>query len=262
MKAKTAPKSKYLYLLPNLFTFGSLFAGFYAIVMLTGMNASNKSSVVFAASIALLLAAVCDLLDGRVARMTGTQSEFGFQMDSLADLVSFGVAPSVLVYKWALEPFGMVGVFAAAAFASCGAARLARFNVMESKPKKKEGPSRFFQGLPIPVSAATLISIIMLHSQSVEVVTAESGIGMACLALVLSFLMVSNFRFRTFKDLRLNPQSISVLVILSSVIGVSMYLYGLSVALVLFFSTFVTYGLITEIFSVFTRVLQAARASK
>lgn len=137
-----------IYLLPNLFTTAALFAGFYAIVQ--AMNGNFAYS-----AIAIFVAMVFDGLDGRVARMTHTQSEFGAQYDSLSDMVSFGVAPALVVYEWALRDLGKIGWIAAFIFCACAALRLARFNVMIAVVDK-----RFFQGLPSPAAAALVAGMI------------------------------------------------------------------------------------------------------
>ena len=130
---------KAMFVLPNLFTCSSIFLGFYAMTLCVGDPSPAQLNQ---AALAIFFAIFFDAFDGRVARMTKTQSEFGVELDSLADVMSFGAAPALLVYKWALAPFGFVGLLLSFAFATCGALRLARFNVLAHRGDK--APSRFF----------------------------------------------------------------------------------------------------------------------
>jgi CDP-diacylglycerol---serine O-phosphatidyltransferase len=182
-----------IYLLPNLFTTGALFAGFYAIVAAISLDFTD-------AVIAIFVAGVLDGLDGRVARLTNTQSEFGVQYDSLSDLVSFGVAPALVLYIWSLSSlkeygpaWGKVGWAAAFIFAACGALRLARFNTQVGVADK-----RYFQGLAIPAAAGLAMSYLWfvldwgLSGAEVQFVTPFVAVG-------AGLLMVSRFRYFSFK---------------------------------------------------------------
>jgi len=176
-----------IYLLPNLFTTGALFAGFYAIVQ--AMNGHYEHSAV-----AIFIAMVLDGLDGRVARLTHTQSEFGAEYDSLSDMVSFGVAPSLVVYEWALKGLGKWGWFAAFIYCAATALRLARFNTNIDVVDK-----RYFQGLPSPAAAALIAGFVwVMHDYDV------SGDSIhwyaAVLAVFAGLSMVSNLPFYSFKD--------------------------------------------------------------
>ena len=142
---------KGVYVLPSLITTGGLFAGFYSVI------ASLRGDF-FVAAVAILVANVCDILDGRIARLTHTTSRFGIEYDSLADLVAFGVAPGILVYRWALEPWGSWGWLAASLYVTCGALRLARFNIQYDSAEK-----RHFSGLPIPAAAEVIASTVLLY---------------------------------------------------------------------------------------------------
>src|SRR3954471_2423525 len=130
---------KLMFVLPNLFTVSSIFCGFYALTLCAG---AATPAQLYQAALAIFFAMFFDGIDGRVARLTRTQSDFGVELDSLADVMSFGMAPALLVYKWALAPLGFAGIFLAFAFATCGALRLARFNVMAHR--KVPGSSQFF----------------------------------------------------------------------------------------------------------------------
>jgi CDP-diacylglycerol--serine O-phosphatidyltransferase len=186
-------------ILPSLFTTGNLFLGFWSIVKTLDGR--------FAEAAPLLGGAVIlDMLDGRIARLTNTQSEFGAQLDSLADAVSFGVAPALLAYCWALEAIPRAGWPAAFLFLACGVLRLARFNV-----QRHVVDARFFVGLPIPAGAAQVGAIVFAFPDP----PAERWTALLVLVLVvaLAFLMVSTFRYRSFKgvDLRRRRSYISVL---------------------------------------------------
>lgn len=176
-----------IYLVPNFVTTANMFCGFYSII------ASVKHDFLVA-SWAIMAAGIFDMLDGRIARLAKATSQFGVEYDSLSDLISFGVAPSVLIYLWALEPYDRLGLLAAFLFMTCGALRLARFNVNSS-----ELPKKYFQGLPIPM-AAGMIATFVIFSQTVELMTSRQGIVLF-LTLSMASLMVSTIRFPSFKDL-------------------------------------------------------------
>ncbi|MEZ5528858.1 MAG: CDP-diacylglycerol--serine O-phosphatidyltransferase [Porticoccaceae bacterium] len=182
-------RHKGIYLLPNLFTTGALFAGFYAI--LAGMDGKFE-----AAAIAIFVAMIFDGLDGRVARLTNTSSEFGVQYDSLSDMVSFGVAPAVVAFSWMLNELGRVGWAAAFIYASCAALRLARFNTQVDVVDK-----RYFIGIASPTAAALVAGLVWSGYD------AEPSSQLAVLAALVTalsgLLMVSNFRYHSFKGLDL-----------------------------------------------------------
>lgn len=176
-----------VYFLPNLFTTGALFAGFYAIV--SAMHGSFAS-----AAIAIFVAMALDGLDGRVARLTNTSSAFGEQYDSLADMVSFGLAPALVMFSWALSDIGKLGWAAAFIFAACAALRLARFNTQIGKVDKK-----YFVGLASPPAAAIIASIVWSgHSGEVA---APAAVVAALVTAIAGLLMVSNVRYYSFKDI-------------------------------------------------------------
>lgn len=200
---------KTLFLLPNLITLASIFCGFQSI--LRSARATSEDDF-HRAALLIIFAMFFDTLDGRVARMTKTQSAFGLQIDSLADVVSFGVAPSILVYQWTLHRFDTVGLAAAFLFTACGAIRLARFNVLatgeDGKPSK---PSKYIVGLPIPGAAGILVSIVVAnHAAAGAIGGAEYAAAILGTTVVLSLLMVSTIRFRSFKDLKLNVRTMAL----------------------------------------------------
>jgi len=197
---------KAMFVLPNLFTCSSIFLGFYAMTLCAGDASPAELNQ---AALSIFFAIFFDAFDGRVARMTKTQSDFGVELDSLADVISFGAAPALLVYKWALAPLGILGFFLSFAFAACGALRLARFNVLAQRGEK--GSSRFFVGLPIPLAAGTIVSIVIAHYRAFGSITdASTRLPIAVVVALLSFLMVSTVRYRTFKDVHLSPKSLAL----------------------------------------------------
>ncbi len=179
-----------VFLLPNLITTGSLFAGFYAIV-------AAMDGRFYAAAWAVFVALVMDGLDGRIARLTHSTSSFGVQYDSLADLVSFGVAPALLVYLWALKPYKQFGWVAAFLFVVCGALRLARYNVQQGS-----FDPRYFNGLPIP-SAAMMIATSIAFYYEIGEWAPERHVFILVMIYLLSFLMVSNVKYISFKKVEL-----------------------------------------------------------
>ncbi len=199
---------KTLFLLPNIITLSSIFCGFDSI-RISG-EATNNNDDYFRASLMLVFALFFDMLDGRVARLTKTQSAFGLQIDSLADVISFGVAPALLVYKWSLHQLGTVGFVCSFLFAAAGAVRLARFNVLSmgenGAPTK---PGKYIVGLPVPGAAGILVSLI-LADNTLHLAGPKYLYAMAGLTVFLSFLMVSTIKFRSFKDLRLNVRTFAL----------------------------------------------------
>ena len=187
---KRSIRRRGIYLLPNLFTTGALFSGFYAIT--SAMGGRYETAV-----IAIFVAMVLDGLDGRVARLTNTQSEFGVQYDSLSDMVSFGAAPALVMYLWAFSSMGKLGLFAAFVHMAGGALRLARFNTQVETADR-----RYFQGLPSPAAAAILAGFIWINLEygyDVQILKYPALI----LTVSTGLLMVSNFRYFSFKGIDL-----------------------------------------------------------
>ena len=178
-------------LLPNLITSASLFGGFYSIIASLDGNYER-------AAIAIIISAVLDGLDGRIARLTGSSSKFGVEYDSLADLVAFGLAPGVLVFTWALRPFGRYGWLAAFLYVVCGALRLARFNVQITTIESKR-----FNGLPIPAAAAMVCTAVLMFFHIGRGEEMVKHVTVLILIYALAFLMISNVKFYSFKEL--NP---------------------------------------------------------
>ncbi|MCP8688481.1 CDP-diacylglycerol--serine O-phosphatidyltransferase [Marinobacterium sp. OS208] len=181
------PRSRGIYLLPNLFTTGALFSGFYAVI--AGMNGDFVN-----AAIAIFVAMVLDGLDGRVARMTNTSSQFGAEYDSLSDMVSFGVAPALVAFTWALDTVGKIGWFAAFIYVACAALRLARFNTQIGSVDKK-----YFIGLPSPAAAAAVAGLVWACSEF-EVEPGPLAYVVAAFVACCGLLMVSNVLYYSFKE--------------------------------------------------------------
>lgn len=177
-----------IYLLPNLFTTGAMFAGFYAIA--SAINGRFET-----AAISMFIAMVLDGLDGRIARLTNTQSEFGVQYDSLSDMVSFGAAPAIVMYLWTLSSMGQVGLFAAFVHMAGGALRLARFNTQVEVADK-----RYFQGLPSPAAAAILAGGLWFCVENNYDVENFKYLVLIT-TITTGLLMVSNFRYSSFKEI-------------------------------------------------------------
>lgn len=206
------PRRKGIYILPNLFTLAALFGGFYAIVM-----AMNQRFDL--AAVGVFCAMVLDSLDGRVARMTNTQSAFGEQMDSLSDMVSFGAAPALIMYEWALQGLGKAGWIAAFVYCACAALRLARFNTNIGVVDK-----RFFQGLPSPAAAALVTGFIWLLDD-MGWTGARDIPGLAWTAfgvtLYAGLTMVTNVPFYSFKDVSFK-RSVPFIVIVAIALGIAL----------------------------------------
>jgi CDP-diacylglycerol---serine O-phosphatidyltransferase len=177
-----------VYLLPSLFTVGNLFCGYACVAH--AMRGELATAAPF-----IGIAVVLDMLDGRIARLTGTTSAFGREFDSLADIVSFGMAPALLVFRWGLEPLGSLGWAAGFVFVSAGAIRLARFNIQATTDK------RYFVGLPIPAAAAVPAATVYMYPYALN--DYVSALPALALMLVPAMLMVSTIRFRSFKTIDL-----------------------------------------------------------
>jgi CDP-diacylglycerol--serine O-phosphatidyltransferase len=206
-----------VYILPSILSIGNLFCGFYAIIAIYKHDYSK-------AALAIIIALVVDFLDGAVARIAKATSDFGVELDSLADLVSFGVAPGMLAYVFAMKPFGRIGWLAAFLFAACGALRLARFNVQSKKLDK-----RYFVGLPIPAAAGVVASCVLFlgESPSLEIFNYQvlspevTSALMVVLVAITAFLMVSKIRYRSLKEIdisRRHPFTILISLLLAMLI--------------------------------------------
>lgn len=191
-----------IYLLPNLFTTAGLFAGFYAIVAATKTHFD-------AAAIAMYVAMIMDALDGRIARLTNTQSDFGKEYDSLSDMVAFGLAPALVIYQWALLGLGKLGWLAAFIYTAGAALRLARFNVQQAVANK-----RYFRGLASPAAAGVVGGIVWVGDDFGLRDSTGITVLAAVMTVAVALLMVSNIRYRSFKDLDLRNRVPFVAVLL------------------------------------------------
>jgi CDP-diacylglycerol--serine O-phosphatidyltransferase len=223
------PRRKGIYILPNLFTLAALFGGFYAIVMAMNGRFENAAIGVFAA-------AVLDSLDGRVARMTNTQSAFGEQMDSLSDMVSFGAAPALIVYVWALKGLDKLGWIAAFVYCAGAALRLARFNTNIGVVDK-----RWFQGLPSPAAAALVVGLVWVMDDAGWSPPSERWLTWLAFGFTLyaGLTMVTNVPFYSFKDVSFK-KTVPFIVIVAIALGIA--IINLHPPLVLF-TLFAIYGL-------------------
>jgi CDP-diacylglycerol--serine O-phosphatidyltransferase len=204
--------SRGIYLLPNLLTTAGLFAGFYSIV------AAMKGMFDVAAT-AILVAMITDGLDGRVARLTNTQSEFGAEYDSLADMVAFGIAPALVVYSWALSHLGKIGWLAAFLYAAATALRLARFNT-----QVHETDGSYFQGLPSPTAAGVVASIVWLGS-TYNFTESAVALPVAAMTIVVAGLMVSTISYNSFKHINLKGK-----VSFFTIVGIVLVLAAVAIA--------------------------------
>ena len=201
---------KGIYILPNLFTTGSLFAGFYSII-------ASIQEKFFIAAVAILISWILDGLDGRIARMTNTTSKFGAEYDSLADLIAFGVAPSLLAYIWAMSSDGKLGWMAGFLFIACGALRLARYNIQIGIVE-----SKVFNGLPIPAAASVIATTVIFF----DFIGIEGKYHNSCLTyfvILLSLLMVSSIKYYSFKDMKLYSRLPFALFLI--VVGILLFIY-------------------------------------
>jgi CDP-diacylglycerol--serine O-phosphatidyltransferase len=213
---------KGIYVLPNLITLSSMFAGFYSII--AALNSNYEL-----AAWAIMIASVFDALDGWVARMTHTATRFGIEIDSLADVISFGVAPGVLVYTWTLSQFGRVGWVGSFFLVACGALRLARFNVQMGSTEKKH-----FSGLPIPASALVISTTVLAYPELIEILEHLNLVRLAdaagkdywvlALTFLLAGLMVSNITYHSLKEANLKERRpFGLLVVIAAFLAVVAY---------------------------------------
>lgn len=221
-----------IYILPNLLTTTNMFFGFMSIIF------AIRGEYDFG-SYAIVAAAVFDLLDGRVARLTDTTSAFGAHYDSLCDLISFGMAPALIMYLWALQSFGRIGWLASFVFVACGALRLARFNVQAEKERTH------FQGLPIPMAAGIVASSVLCFKE-LDLDGSRNGL-LLFMTFVLGLTMVSQFRYNSFKYMNLkHKQPFTHLVI-----GVLIIILIATRPEVMLFALFFSYALLGAIMGLF-----------
>lgn len=251
---------KTYYVLPNLFTLSSVLCGFASLAL----SASGRSGAdLYLAALAICFGLFFDTFDGRVARLTKTQTDLGRDLDSLADVITFGAAPALLMYKWGLTDFGMTGILIAGLFVCAGALRLARFNVLSRRDEASghKNPGKFTLGLPIPPAASLLVFMVIVSHNAGEYKLVSEG-STAVIVLILSFLMVSRVRFRSFKELRLTAKTAGVI----SLVGgacISWIVAGFAKAFIFLFLVlaYIVLGLAEEVLFYRRRRLQE-RAAK
>jgi CDP-diacylglycerol--serine O-phosphatidyltransferase len=251
---------KTYYILPNLFTLSCVLSGFTSLAL----SAAGKGEAdLYLAALAICFGFFFDTFDGRVARLTKTQTDLGRELDSLADVITFGAAPGLLVYKWGLTSFGRLGVLIAGLYVCAGALRLARFNVLSHREQMagQKKPGKYTLGLSIPPAASVLVMMVILshHSGDFRVISESAT---AAIVLVLSVLMVSRVRFRSFKDVRWNARTAGVLLLIAGVYAAIRYAGLHRAAIFLFLVTaYIGLGLAEEV--IFFRTRRAeARASR
>ena len=218
-----------VYVLPNMMTTANLGFGFAAVILALQLKFNF-------AAYAIVAAAIFDTLDGRLARLTQSTSKFGAEYDSLSDLVSFGMAPAILLYQWALHPFGRLGWVACFLFLACGALRLARFNVQQGVIEKA-----YFQGLPIPMAAGIVASSVLAF-QELQI-EAYGNILLLSMTFWLAMVMVSTLRYRSFKDLDLKER-LPFPYLVAGVVILAWVAYKPEVNLFLLFLSYATLGAI------------------
>lgn len=230
--------SKAKYIAPNSLTLTSIFCGIVSInLALTGDTANDM----MLAAWLLVVAMVCDAADGRVARMTKAESALGVQLDSLADMVSFGVAPAMLLYAWGMKELGTWGLFFGFCFAACTALRLARFNVMASE---HEGVMKYFLGLPSPLAAGTVVAVVLAHVSATGEMTTGASSSVAAMSILLGSLMVSNIRYRTFKDVNFRGRAGVAAIMMVFGAGAVAFTFKPGAAFVLLMVLYIAIGLI------------------
>ncbi len=237
---------KTYYVLPNLFTLSSVLCGFASLAL----SASGRGEAdLYLAALAICFGLFFDTFDGRIARLTKTQTDLGRDLDSLADVITFGAAPALLVYKWGMSGFGMPGILIAGLFVCAGAMRLARFNVLSRRDEASghKKPSKFTLGLPIPPAASMLVFVVIVSHNSGEYKVLSEG-STAALVLVLSFLMVSRVRFRSFKELRPTVKTVGVFLLVAGACGAWFWL-GFAKAFIFLFLVlaYIVLGLAEEV---------------
>lgn len=243
-----------------MITLASIFCGFDSIRVSAGATSDDDF---FRASLLLVYALFFDMIDGRVARLTKTQSAFGLQIDSLADVISFGVAPALLVYEWSFHQKPLIGLGCSFVFAGAGAVRLARFNVLSmgesGKPTK---PGKYIVGLPVPGAAGILMSLVIAnHAVGGDLSGPRYVWPMLALVVFLAFLMVSTVRFRSFKDLRLNARSVALVFFAVGSSAVISLKTRPEFVLVWLLSFYVTIGLVETLITFPKRRREAAAAA-
>lgn len=247
---------KTYYVLPNLFTLSCVLCGFCSLAL--SASGGSEGPDLYLAALAICFGFFFDTFDGRVARLTKTQTDLGRELDSLADVITFGAAPALMVYKWGLSSFGRLGIFIAGLYVAAGALRLARFNVLsrrdEASGQKK--PSKYIVGLSIPAAASVLVFMVIVSHNAGQYKTL-SQTTTAAIVLVLSALMVSRVKFRSLKDVRLTLKTIGMVLLIAGAYG-AIVVAGLENASIFLFLVlaYIALGLSEEVIFFRTRGAQ------
>jgi len=244
-RASTKPPRRGIYLLPSAFTVANVFCGFYAII------SSIRGDLGFA-GILIGVAILLDTLDGRVARFANASSEFGREFDSLADQVSFGVAPMVLAYAWGLSLWPRLGWLAGFLFVICGAMRLARFNIQQSSTDK-----RFFVGLPIPAAAGMVASLVYRFPEPIAL--RNVALGLLGLVLLLALLMVSTLRYYSFKDFDIRRRQPHLVILFLALLIIAVFTHPQAMLLAMA-STYLASGFVLKAWSLVSRARPSTRS--
>jgi CDP-diacylglycerol---serine O-phosphatidyltransferase len=237
---------KTYYILPNLFTLSNVLSGFISI----SLSASGQGGTdLYLAALAICFGFFFDTFDGRVARLTKTQTDLGRDLDSLSDLITFGAAPGLLVYKWGLTSFGRWGIFIAGLFVCGGAMRLARFNVLSRREDLagQKNPGKYTLGLSIPAAASVVVFMVLVTHNAGKFQQISQGL-VAVVVLLLSYLMVSRIRFRSFKDVRPTKKTVGVVLLVAGIwIAMRMNRVHDAFIFLALISTYIALGLSEEI---------------
>lgn len=237
----TTRSLKFLRYLPNAFTISSIFCGLYAILLCT---TDDQPETIYQAAIAIFFAGFFDAFDGRIARLTKSESAFGVQLDSLADMVSFGVAPGVIIYQWSLSELGFLGYIGAGFFSACCAIRLAKFNVLASN---EEGSGNYFSGLPSPLAAAVVIAFITSHYNIFDGEELKYPLIGLSLLILLAALMVSDIKYWSFKKVEKKTQTYYALIGITISFFTLCLIFTPSIILFIYLSLYIISGLLRAI---------------
>lgn len=251
-----------LSIVPSLFTVGNIFCGYYAVIATLRANYDS-------AAIAIGVGMVLDMMDGRIARLTQTDSDFGIQLDSLADLVTFGVAPAMLAFKWGLsstagleanivQHVNQLGWLSTFAFLVCGALRLARFNIQTKKPAEA-GSRRYFVGLPIPMGAGMIAAVV--HFFKTPVLLVGSALLWSLLILLIAFLMISTVRYASFKEFDVKKPRPRIVLFCTAML-IALVIFYSEVVLLVIATIYLCSGLVAKLIPLASRFAHTVRKVK
>lgn len=236
---------KSYFLLPNLFTLANIYCGFYAVSLCGRLGEEGvDNDSLYKAAIAICFGLFFDATDGRIARLTKTQSELGLNLDSLADVVTFGMAPALLIYRWGLEDLGRAGLIIAFVFLGCAALRLARFNILAVRDDKKI--DKYMLGLPTPVSACAIVSVILV-THTLGIHGPPNDVVVAVMVVILGYLMISRIHFRSLKDLKMNRRTLATAALILGLATVAAIKISQPAMLLVLVGLYIALGLAEEL---------------